>query len=369
MAEEAAPRLTDARRGAVAVLAVIFLPLLVMVAAFAIDIANLMLVKSELQNAADSAAQAGAQCLYPRAECFNTTTPAPDWATAHTRAAAAIQNNTTQSKALVTGVVASGYWNVTGTPHILQLLPMTATAHDAPAIQVTIARKAGENSGSVVLYFSSLLGLHTADMSATAVSVVTSPGAEGPGSLFPFAMAQCMYDAFWDTTTSLPKNASTTGPDTYGVPQVSGKPWVFRFGFSTPAYGACEGGQYTSFALDENSTTAVHGLIQNGNPTALAMGDPIWIEPGAKADLYKIVNDCSARGDKKCEYVTIPVAANASSTLKGEQPIVGFACMHILLAEQGPKYVQVEMSTQCPPTGGSGTGPNYGVHNSPRLAM
>ena len=359
----------DGRRGAVTVLAVVVLPMLIMVAALAIDVANLMLGKNELQNAADSAAQAGAQCLYPRAECFNSTTPAPDWATAHTRASAAVERNTVQGKALTTGVVASGYWNISGTPNTLQALPHTPTANDAPAIQVTISKQTGENNGSVVLYLAGLMGLRTADVSATAVSMVTSPGAEAPGSMFPFAMAKCMYDAYWDATTSLPKNATTTGPDAYGVPQVSGQPWVFRFGFSTPAYGACEGGQYTSFALDENSTTAVNGLIQNGNPTALAIGDQIWIEPGAKAALYKIVDDCSARGNSKCEYVTIPVAANASYTLKGEQPIVAFACMRILLAEQGPKYVEVAMSTQCPPTGGSGTGPNYGVHNSPRLAM
>lgn len=357
------------RRGAVAVLAVILLPILIMVAAVAIDIANLMLVKNELQNAADSAAQAGAQCLYPRAECFNTTAQSPDWGTAESRASAAVQQNTAQGKPLISGLVASGYWNVTGTPHILQSLPMTPTANDAPAIQVTIAKRTGENSGSVVLYLAGLMGLSTADVSATAISVVTSTGSVSPGTLFPFAMAKCMYDSFWDTSTNQPKTASTTGPDAYGIPQVSGEPWVFRFGVSAEAYGGCEGGQYTSFALDDNSTTAVRKLIQNGNPTALAIGEQIWIEPGAKADLYKIVDGCSARGDKTCEYVTIPVAMNASYTLKGEQPIFAFGCMHMLLAEQGDKYVQVQMSTLCPPIGGGGTGPDYGVHNNPRLAM
>ena len=60
VADHPAESPTDGRRGAVTLLAVIVLPMLIMVAAFAIDIVNLMLVKNEMQNAADSAAQAGA---------------------------------------------------------------------------------------------------------------------------------------------------------------------------------------------------------------------------------------------------------------------------------------------------------------------
>ena len=185
---------TDGRRGAVTLLAILVLPMLIMVAAFVIDIAKRILVKNELQDPAHSAAQAGAQCLYPRAECFNSTTPAPDWGTAHTRASAAVERNTVQGKALTTGVVASGCWNISGTPNTLQALPHTPSANDAPAIQVTISKQTGENNGSVVLYLAGLMGLRTADVSATAVSMVTSPGAEAPGSMFPFAMAKCMYD-------------------------------------------------------------------------------------------------------------------------------------------------------------------------------
>ncbi len=352
------------QRGAVAVLVIMLLPILLMVSAFAVDIANLMLVKNELQNAADSAAQAGAQCLYPRTECFNTLSAAPDWATSQTRASLAVAHNAAQGRALSTGVVASGYWNITGTPHTLQLLPHTPGANEAPAIQVTISKQSGKNGGSVVLYLAGLLGLATADVSATAVSVVTSPGVVGPGGLFPFAITKCMYDQYWDSTTATPKLATTT--TLLGVPQVIGQPWVFHLGAAV--YTPCDGGEWTSFALDDNNVPTIKDLIANGNPTQLAKGDQTWIEPGSKTALYGTVAACSAAGDKSCEYVTMPVTTSANS--KGEQTILDFGCLHILNAAGGSgKYIAVQMDTTCPSPQGSGTGTNYGVHDNPRLAL
>ena len=363
-AAPASPRPPRHQRGAVAVLAVILLPILIMVAAFAVDIANLMLVKNELQNAADSAAQAGAQCLYPRTECLNTTSTAPDWATSQTRASLAVTRNAVQGTALATGVVASGYWNITGTPGTLQLLPHTPTTNDAPAIQVTISKQSGKNGGSVVLYLAGLMGLSTADVSATAVSVVTSPGVEGPGGLFPFAITKCMYDLYWDGDTKQPKTA--TDSTLYGVPQVIGEPWVFHLGAAI--YLPCDGGTWTSFATDKNDVTTIGSFITSGNPVQMAVGDLTWIEPGGKTALYPVVAACSAAGDKSCEYVTMPVTTSANT--KGEQTILAFGCLHILDAVGGVgKYITVQMSTLCPSPEGGGGGPDYGVHNNPRLAM
>lgn len=360
----ASPAHPSRQRGAVAVLAVILLPILIMVAAFAVDIANLMLVKNELQNAADSAAQAGAQCLYPRTECLNTTSTAPDWATSQTRASLAVTNNTVQGTALTSGTVATGYWNITGTPGTLQLLPHTPTTNDAPAVQVTISKQSGKNGGSVVLYLAGLLGLSTSDVTATAVSVVTSPSVEGPGGLFPFAITKCMYDLYWDSTTSEPTIATTS--TLYGVPQVIGEPWIFHLGAAI--YAPCDGGTWTSFATDKNDVTTIGDFIASGNPVQMAIGDPTWIEPGGKTALYGKVAACSAAGDKSCEYVTMPVTTNAST--KGEQTILAFGCLRILDAVGGTdKYISVQMDTNCPNPEGGGGGPDYGVHNNPRLAM
>lgn len=361
----AAPR---KQRGAVAIVVAIFLPILITIAALAIDISNLMLVKNELQNAADAAAQAGAQCLYRRTECGNLTNTVPDWSTAHTRATLSVPNNAVQGTALADSVVTSGYWNVTGTPNTLQLLPHTPGANDAPAVQVTIAKESGKNAGSVTLYLAGLMGLRNTDLSATAISVVTSPGTEGPGGLFPFAITKCMYDAYWDSATSLPKNATTSTLN--GVPQTIGQPWKFRLGSDTqklPDGTTCDGGQWTSFKLDTNNVPSIRMLISEGNPTTLAIGDMTWIQPGVQATLYSSVNDCSAAGSKACEYATAPITLRAN--VKGEEPILAFGCLHILLASQSKKYIEVQMSNICPNPEGGGTGPDYGVHNPPRLSL
>ena len=356
------------QRGAVAIVVAIFLPILITIAALAIDISNLMLVKNELQNAADAAAQAGAQCLYRRTECGNVTNTVPDWSTAQTRATLAVPNNAVQGTALADSVVTSGYWNVTGTPNTLQLLPHTPGANDAPAVQVTIAKESGKNAGSVTLYLAGLMGLRNTDLSATAISVVTSPGTEGPGGLFPFAITKCMYDAYWDSATSLPKNATTSTLN--GVPQTIGQPWKFRLGSDTqklPDGTTCDGGQWTSFKLDTNNVPSIRMLISEGNPTTLAIGDMTWIQPGVQATLYSSVNDCSAAGSKACEYATAPITLRAN--VKGEEPILAFGCLHILLASQSKKYIEVQMSNICPNPEGGGTGPDYGVHNPPRLSL
>ena len=356
------------QRGAVAIVVAIFLPILITIAALAIDISNLMVVKNELQNAADAAAQAGAQCLYRRTECGNLNNTVPDWSTAHTRATLAVPNNAVQGTALADSVVTSGYWNVTGTPNTLQLLPHTPGANDAPAVQVTIAKESGKNAGSVTLYLAGLMGLRNTDLSATAISVVTSPGTEGPGGLFPFAITKCMYDAYWDSATSLPKNATTSTLN--GVPQTIGQPWKFRLGTDVqtlPDGTTCDGGQWTSFKLDTNNVPNIRTLISEGNPTTLAIGDMTWIQPGVQATIYSSANDCSAAGTKACEYSTAPVTLKAS--VKGEEPILAFGCLHILLASQSKKYIEVQMSNICPNPEGGGTGPDYGVHNPPRLSL
>lgn len=354
------------QRGAVAVLAVVLLPILIIFAAFAVDIGNLILVKGELQNAADSAAQAGAQCLYPRTECgTKNTDPAPDWLNSENRAAAAVTRNAVQGTALVTGVVASGYWNVGGSPSTLQLLPHTPASNDAPAIQVTISKQSGKNGGSVVLYLAGLMGLSSADVSATAVSVVTSPGVEGPGGLFPFAITKCMYDTYWNSTSNTPRPATATTLN--GVPQVIGKPWVFRLGAAI--YTPCDGGQWSSLDQTSNSASFIKGLIANGNVASLAIGGQTYIHTvGIQTSNYGNVRDCSAAGDKTCEFVTMPVTERTN--VSGNQTILAFGCLRILDAVGGSgKYITVQMDNTCPSPEGGGTGPNYGVNDNPRLAM
>lgn len=348
-------------------MAAVIITVLLAFGALAIDIANLYVVRNELQNAADAAVLAGAQCLYPRAECANLGSTVPDWNTAQQRATNGISLNQSQGVTLTNGVVEHGYWNLTGTPAGLQPLPMTPTANDVPGLQVTVRKAPGENGGSVVLYMAGLLGISDAIVSARAVSVVTSAGSVGPSGLFPFVMTKCMFDTYWDSASDAPKTATSTSPlPGQTLPQTIGQPYVFQI---TSGYhvGACDGADWTSFALDRNDVPTIGTLIASGNPTTLSLGDQTWIEPGTKTTLYNTVNACSAAGDKSCELVTIAVVNTALN--HSDVPIKAFACLRIVSATGGSgKYVTVQMSNKCVNPDAGGTGPDYGVHSTAKLA-
>jgi Flp pilus assembly protein TadG len=367
----------------VAIVVAIFLPILITIAALAIDISNLMLVKNELQNAADAAAQAGAQCLYPRPDCYKPrkleseliNLPRPHWINAESIATQAVPNNAVQGTALADSVVTSGYWNVTGTPNTLQLLPHTPGTNDAPAVQVTIAKESGKNAGSVTLYLAGLMGLRNTDLSATAISVATSPGLVNPGGLFPFTMAQCMYDAYWDSTKGMPRIFQLGDKDPNNLTQTVGKPWLFHLGwydkktlFKTPDGVLCDAGQWTPLAT-KGGADDIKGLVTKSQLSPkLALNDVVLIRSGNINSGYKETLACSAIRDKTCEFVTVLVTGRAVPGAL--ETINAFGCLHILTADNGSKpYIEVRMSNNCPNPEGGGVGPYYGVANPPRLGL
>ncbi|MNS30303.1 hypothetical protein D3C72_623290 [compost metagenome] len=341
------------QQGAVLILAVLALPILLGFSALAIDYAYAYVVRNELQNAADATALAGAGCLHPRIECLNSTSSAPDFATASSRANTALALNKTENTTTITnGTIKTGYWDVTNPSSGVHPIP---GASDFPAVQVTIKKDTGLNGGPVNTFFARIFGTDTVPITSTATAIISSPGTVVQG-LLPIAITKCMYDNFWDSSSNQPKNDPTTG-----------KPYVFKIG-SDYHYGPCESGQWTSFTQDKDDVPTVRDLITQGNPTPLSIGTNTWIQPGTKNTIFSSVNDCSAAGDKSCEYVTIPIVVNVST--HSSVPIVAFACLHIDSAVGGSeKYIQVEMSTKCPPLNSSGIGPAYGAITPPRLVQ
>lgn len=346
----------NTQRGAVALIVALMMTLLLGFGALAVDIGNLLVVRNELQNAADASALSGAGYFYQG-------TPVPNWDLAEQKTTEAISLNQVTKVPLTDGDVRSGYWNLAGTPGELQLLPMTPTAQDAPAVKVTINKLSGKNGGEVKFYLAPILGINTASMSATAVAVVSSPGNVGPGGLFPVAIGKCMYDNYWDSTATPPgpKNDPATG-----------KPYVFNiFSLYHPVgQPNCSSGQWTTFADDVNDVASMRNLISNGNSGTLGIGDGTWIQPGTKDTLFSSVNDCSAAGDKSCEYETVPVVSlDASQEAHYSAPTLALACIHILSASKKDKSIQAQMSTKCKTPNSGGVGPAYGALTPPRLAQ
>ena len=337
------------QRGSVSLMVAFLLPIFLGLAALAIDLVYLQVVRSEMQNDADSAALAGAGYF------FDGTNATPNWSLATQKAQTAITRNTAAGAALTSGTVATGYWSLVDTPKVLQALPMVPKAYDAPAIQVTVAKSASANDGEVPTFFARYAGILSRPMQASAVAGLSSPGAILPGGVFPLAIAQCLYDNYWNF------NTTPAGPK---LDPATGKPYIFKIG-SAYQYATCASGEWTSLLTDSNSASDINTLIANGNPVELSIGQSIWVQTGAKAAVYGAAQACSVAGNKKCEYVTIPVVNVVTSHTR--TPITAFACLHILDANQGAKYIQVEMSTKCKAPWGNGIGPNYGVVSPPSL--
>lgn len=341
--------LTRHPRGGVLILTALLLPVLLGFAALAVDIAYFHVVRNELRNDADAAVLAGARYLYSGGG------NAPDWAMASQQALLAVALNRAAGQPLSQATVRVGYWNVSGSPGDLQLLPMTPTANDVPALEVTVARAAGQNGGPVSTFFARIWGRDFQALSATATAGPTSPGSMDAGSAFPFVMPQCMFDTYWNTGTYPPgpRNDPRTG-----------RPYVFQLG-STYHYSTCTSGNWTSFLLNTNNVPTIRTLIANGNPSPLQVGQNIWVQPGTSTTLFQTVAACSAAGTRACEYVAVPVVQTVET--HSLAAIRAFACLRILNAVSNQQYIQAEMSTQCPPTSSSGLGPGYGVVSPPSL--
>jgi hypothetical protein len=351
-------------------LAAISLLSLLGIAALAIDVGYLFVVRNELQNAADAAALAGAHNLVP----YTGTPATPNWANAEALANNAISLNRAVNADLVNGQVATGYWDITG--NRTELNPEPLDANDLPAVMVTIQRAAGNNGGPVNAFFAQVLGINTFNVPARGVAVRSSPSKFGPAVVFPVAISTCMYENYWDVATDSPKTATSTSPAVLGpeqtLPQVVGQPYKFMIGsdYHTPS---CDSGQWTSLNLNTQNVPTIRGLIANGNPDPLGINDNIWIQSGTENTLYTSVNNCSASGDKSCEYVLVSVVEGDLNP-GTQQQIMAFACIHIDLAIGGSKkYIQAEMvatgsNSNCIFPNSSGvSGLDYGVLQPPKL--
>jgi len=363
------------QRGAVAVVTAISLVMLLGFAALAIDIGNLLVARNELQNAADAAALAGAPCLFQRTQCGNATATAPDWSSATQKAsgfATASSSNKVQGAAIKFTQIASGYWNVTGAPGKLQAVPFTPGANDLPAIQVTMTKSTANANGGIPVYLAGILGVSSLSAAAIATAVVSRPGYVGPRGLFPVAISKCLYDNYWNTSTNSPKQATSTAPlSGQTVNQTPNTPYVFQISSAYQANG-CEAGQWTTLTSQQNDVPFVRGLIAGQNADSLGIGSQpgTYIQPGEKNTLFTAVDNCSANGDHSCEYETVPVVNSVGT---GYQPVVAFACVRILKADNGSKpYILVQMSNlpdKCQAANSGGVGPNYGAITPPRLVQ
>jgi Flp pilus assembly protein TadG len=340
------------QQGVMAILVALMLPVFLGVTALVIDVSYLHIVRNEMQNAADAAALAGAKHLR------SSTSSTPQWATAEEQSRSAIWLNAADGHKLSVGTVQSGYWNPTLANAALQLLPMTPTANDVPAVQVTLTKGQGQNDGEVPTFFARLWNNFSTPVSVTSVAGITSPGTIEPGGLFPLVTSQCIYSTYWNSQAKPP--APTINPAT-GAPYEL----VLQAFDEKPLADPCKTFQWSSLLTDKNDVNTFRKLVEDRNPVAVSIGDKVWIEPGSKATLYDTVSDCSAAKDKSCEYVTLPMVHSIAA--HADIPVSGFSCARVLSASKQAKTITIQLSAQCPQPPSGGIGPDFGVISPPSL--
>lgn len=349
-----------AQQGGIVPLVAVAMVVLLGAAGLSLDIGYLVAARHDLENAADSAALAGARQL--------TMGTVPNFTQAETVAGSMVarSGNTVVGKVLSTSTVTRGGWDLSGVKKGLQTY--VAGGSYAPAVQVRI-QMTGAN-GVVPALFSRVFGFNAFDSNFTAVAVGDiSPSVIDPGQLLPLAMTQCLFDKFWDSLAQQPKTVPSTYNASYPpcplcTPQTVGKPYSFKildsYSNIDPNASCSSSGQWTTFDTQDNSATAVNKLITGGNATSLCISgcgqSQIWLDSGVKATLYDTI-DAKIAGKGFGAFV--PVVTGSIST-NDWHAISGFACVKVTGVQKSgsTKWVQMEMLPVS-------TTPIMGLTNSP----
>ena len=268
--------------GSISVIAIIGIVAFIGIAALAVDLGHLTLVKSDMTKAAEAGALAGARALDPL-----KGSQIPNFANAQVVARQAYQNNSLEHTSLGGYVspdtnafpdVETGYYDVTwtnGIPasppamgHLLgyanpEAYSATATGTQVPAVRVTLTKSPGGTgvASPVNAIFASILGVSGMNGYVSPVAIRPAPTTIAPGDAFPFAIPYTYVKQNW-----------------YLDPPVT-------FSVGSQQHDS-SGGQWTTFQLTDNSASYVSGLITNGNQVAISVGDPIYIQTGEKGSIY-----------------------------------------------------------------------------------
>ena len=271
------PAFLKDQQGSAVLIIALMLPIFLGFAALAVDVGYMMAVKAQLNNAAEAGALSGARVLVP----YIGTPPQPNWANGTLQARQAVERNYADKQSLTVSEASAGaavpslsevpprsqatpcYWRLSD--NTTWPTTITPQAGYVPAIQVTVAKTAGQNGGPLSTMFASILGFATVDLGGRAVAMLPSPGAIAAGEAFPFALPYTYVKNHWaDDPTDSTK-------------------W-FTVG---SAQQDSSGGQWTSFTTTNNAASYISNLITNGNPADIASGDKIYIQTGEENSIYK----------------------------------------------------------------------------------
>jgi Flp pilus assembly protein TadG len=249
----------DEKGFAIVLLAGGLLVLICVFAGLAIDVARAYVAKAELQNAADAAALAGVQKLYP---CSPANIPA--WNNAEAAATTFARANKVDGANLAASapqVAEAGYWNyATAT-----FTPRTGVqgAGDVLAVRVTLAKSSASGNGAVPALFAKVAGWNSFEPGASAVAA-RSPD---PTPVFPLVISGCLVEDAKNVTG--PVNLVLTAPYLYqGVSGIGGQ-WSSLTGSGGQGASLLKG--YVAYLTDPADKQATPPPVPN-------LGDTVTLE-------------------------------------------------------------------------------------------
>lgn len=241
-------RVRPNERGAVIIWTAFFLVFMLGFVALGIDVAKLMATRTQLQNAADAAALAGASGID-----FDSGTIDPD--SAQVRA----QYTASQNQAF------------TNAPLPVQLLAGDISYPTPQQVKVTVRRSPG-TGGSMVTHVAQVLGITSLEVSATATAQIEPAGAvcEGLIPMAPIAQPGTPFDPGCGTTYNLKVDE---GEGTSGNYQLLD-------------YADCTEGQCGE--VQGGGGAAIRCQTENGYSCCVRLGDQFTIsQPGNKTGPFQ----------------------------------------------------------------------------------
>jgi Flp pilus assembly protein TadG len=260
------------------IIVLVALVALIAMSSLAIDVGVLWAARTQLQNAADAAALAGAMNLIDKAGPTVTADAATTAAVQVCGQNGAVGN---ASLALPTSDVVIGNWDIdasTFDPNVSLTDPAAVTAVNVDTRLDSVA------NGPVPAFFSRVLGRQTFDVAAMATAYLGFAGRLGPGQIdLPIAIDccklrgnNCSEDYCTTITTHPPNPCDLTAPQDDGVTTVS----CLEFD-PTNDQNAC----WTQLSESDPSTNSndLRHIVEDGNPGDLSNIMSIFLDNGSKA--------------------------------------------------------------------------------------
>ena len=319
------------QKGITLILVTILLVVFLGVAALAIDVGYMMVVKNELQNIADASALAGARTLGRLYQCngdiANCPEPMPYEA----------QQVYEPPRATITNVIneVADQNRAGGKSHILindadivigdwdgNTKTLTANPVSPKAVRVTARRDDSNANGPITMFFARVMGINTVNMSATATAALTGECTVPPGGLpIPIGISSYFFTHpgyCHDNITFYPSNSpdSCAGWNIYNRPEYhNANDQALRTTIQqldTGAYESPELGTGTIFKF-----------------TGGTMSQQTF-------DAMKLLFDHNKDATGKWQVVVAVYQADSCANPHGEIPIVGFATVIITAVTGSP---------------------------------